>query len=124
MPAMFGKTEVKVITPKVSRSDLRRAEALCRLAAPAAFPPMPGGRSAGRSEARQTTRRASSILDLAAAIRLFAGDDITSQFRSVSSEEEYMLCVFEIPSRGSGGQKVGGSGHAGYVIPTCLSSCS
>ena len=121
---MFGKTETQVITPKVSSADLRRVEPLCRLAAPAASPPMPGGRSAGRSEAQLTTSRASSILDLAAAIRLFAGDDLTPQFRSVSSKEEYILCVFSIPSRGSGGRKVGENGHPGYVIPACLSSCS
>ena len=70
------------------------------------------------------TGRASCILDLAAAIRLFAGNDLTSQFREVSSKEETFRWKFLNSSRGSGGRKAGGSGHDGYGTLACLSWCS
>lgn len=70
------------------------------------------------------TRRASWILDLAVAFRLFTGDDIASQFCGASSEKEGKKCPVN-PSRDSGGRKAGGNGLAGYAVPACLSSpCS
>lgn len=66
------------------------------------------------------TRRASRILDLAVAIRLFTGDDIASQFRHASSEKEGKTCPIN-PSRDSGDRKAGGNGLDGYAIPACLS---
>ena len=50
--------------------------------------PSPRGSVGGPSETRPTTGRVSDTLDLAAAIRLSAGDDITPQRCGVSSREE------------------------------------
>ena len=86
---MLGNAEVEVITPGVSPADLRRASALYRLAAMDA--PLSGGRVTGSSETRPMTGRVSGTMDLAATIRLCAGNDLTPQWCGMSSAKELAM---------------------------------
>ena len=118
---LHGQPEGEVVTLRVTSTDSGRAQTLCCLAA-VAVPPR--GSAGGPSETRPTTGRVSDTLDLAAAIRLAAGDDITPQWFGVSSREETGICLNSNPCRGSGGRRAGGSGRGGFGIPACSSGPS
>lgn len=89
---MLAHTEVQVITLWVSSADPRRA--LGPLQLPCGVRPRPSGRAQGGSETRPTTCRVSDVMDLAAAIRVSAGDDIASQSCVASSRNKGGRYVF------------------------------
>lgn len=115
---MLAQAEVQVITLRIGPADSRRAYSPLLLAC--GDRPPPSGWPARGSETRPMTRRVSDIVDLAAAIRLSAGDDLAPQSRGASSRKvRRTLCLDLNASSSSSDRKAGESGRHGYEILVC-----